>query len=161
MRTVRLIAILAVVTAVSVIAGDSRTVDQAKQHKTLAALCSISAAIELYSQDNGYYPRASSVTTLEREIVPFYAAAVPQRDGWGNTFEIDSLPTAYTIASCGKGATGGCTSALIGRSGKVGGEFTDPTFDIIISDGEFAAWPKDLLDAHVDSRGRCRVSDSY
>jgi type II secretory pathway pseudopilin PulG len=162
MRTRNAITILAVLTVVAAIAGDPKNDDQAKQHETLTALCSISEAIERYSQDGGHYPAAHSLSVLEQQVVPRYARSLPARDGWGNAFEIDSHPTAYTIASCGKGQIGECTSALIGhRGGEVGGEFTDPTYDTILSNGKFIAWPKGLLEAHVDRRGRCMRADGY
>ena len=152
---------LAVLTVVAAIAGDPKNDDQPKQHETLTALCSISAAIERYSRDDGHYPTSSSLSALEREVVPRYATSLPRRDGWGNAFEIDSEPTTYTIASCGKGHIGGCVSALMGHEGKFGGEFTDPTYDIILSNGKFIAWPKGLLEAHVDSGGRCKRANDY
>jgi len=161
MRTSNAITILAVLSVVAAIAGDPKNDDQARQHETLTALCSISAAIERYSQDDGHYPTSHSLSALGRKVVPRYATSLPTRDGWGNAFEIDSHSTAYTIASCGKGHIGECTSALIGHEGKFGGEFTDPKNDTILSNGKFIAWPKGLLEAHVDSRGRCKQADGY
>ncbi len=155
MRVLALIVVLVGLVGLSGVASDLEMIDQTKQHETMAALCSISAAIELYSVDHSHYPRAGTVAKLEPHLVPLYTRAIPARDGWGTTFEIDSVTTSYTIGSCGKGVVGRCSLVIAG----VGGEFTDPTFDIIVTDGELVTWPKGMRDAHVDERGRCKISD--
>jgi hypothetical protein len=51
---------------------------------------------------------------------------------------VQSVPGLYTLASCGKGATGGCTPACTGSCGKTS-SFSD---DIIFSNGSFVQWPE-------------------
>lgn len=111
-----------------------------EQKVTMASLRAISTAIEEYSIDNGFYPRAGSIAKLEPLVVPRYTDELPQLDGWGGEFEIDCIPTIYTVASCGKGHTGVCNSAVLGCGGK-------PclfllTDDIILVNGSFVQWPE-------------------
>jgi len=136
MRKPGLIVVLVVSVALAV--GAAELDDEAKQFETMAALCAIGAAIEEYSIDNDRYPKAASLTALEPHVVPLYTHELARVDGWGNMFSIDSNPTRYTIASCGKGATGGCTPAMMRGMA----EFSDPRYDIIFANGRFATWPK-------------------
>ena len=138
-----LIELLIVVAIIGIIAAIAipnllNAIDRGKQKRTMADLRSMGTAIEEYSIDNNFYPQATSVAALSAQVTPSYIRALPAGDGWGNAFEVDSIATLYTLASCGKGATGGCTSACTGSCGKTG-NFSD---DIIFSHGQFVQWPK-------------------
>ena len=63
------------------------------------------------------------------------------KDGWGNDFFISSIPGEYTLASCGKGATG-CTSISVTAGGGSGGRTGTFSDDIVFSNGAFVQWPE-------------------
>jgi hypothetical protein len=121
------------------IAGGSESEEQ-RQRATLSDLCSMATAIERFAVDHGEFPAAGTIDALDKPLVPRYLDRLPRQDGWGNEFSVDVEPTQYTIASCGKGAAGGCTPALTGN----GGATTDPQDDIILANHVYLQWPKGL-----------------
>ncbi len=138
-----LIELLIVVAVIGIIAAIAipnllNAIDRGKQKRTMADLRNMGTAIEEYSVDNGYYPAAATLAALSDQVTPSYVRALPTGDGWSNTFEVDSVAGLYTVASCGRGATGVCTSACTGSCGETG-NFTD---DIILSNGRFVQWPE-------------------
>jgi general secretion pathway protein G len=137
-----LIELLIVVAVIGIIAAIAipnllNAIDRGKQKRTMADLRSMGTAIEEYSVDNGFYPVAASLTVLSDQVAPSYIGVLPTVDGWGNAFEVDSAADVYTLASCGKGAVGGCASACAGSCGETS-NFSD---DIIFSNGGFVQWP--------------------
>ena len=138
-----LIELLIVVAIIGIIAAIAipnllNAIDRGKQKRTMADLRSMGTSIEEYSIDNNFYPSASSMAALEAEVTPSYIRALPQNDGWGLAFSIDSAPGLYTVASCGKGETATCTPVCTGSCGPTG-TFAD---DIIFSNGSFVQWPE-------------------
>ena len=139
-----LIELLIVVAIIGIIAAIAipnllNAIDRGKQKRTMADLRSMGTAIEEYSIDNNFYPSAASLSALSDQVTPSYIRALPTGDGWGNAFEVDSASGLYTLASCGKGATGACTSVCtVTACGKTG-TFAD---DIIFSNGSFVQWPE-------------------
>jgi type II secretion system protein G len=138
-----LIELLIVVAIIGIIAAIAipnllNAIDRGKQKRTMADLRSIGTAIEEYSIDNNFYPSATSITALGNQVTPSYIRAIPPNDGWGGAFSVASVPGLYTLASCGKGATGACTPACTGSCGKTT-SFAD---DIIFSAGSFVQWPE-------------------
>jgi len=139
-----LIELLIVVAIIGIIAAIAipnllNAIDRGKQKRTMADLRSMGTAIEEYSIDNNFYPVAVSLSALSDQVTPSYIRALPANDGWGNAFEVDSASGLYTLASCGKGATGACTSVCtVTACGKTG-TFAD---DIIFSNGSFVQWPE-------------------
>ena len=95
-------------------------------------------AIEEYSIDNNFYPKASTLSELEAHVTPAYMRKLPERDGWGMEFFIDSDPGSYTLGSCGKGETS-CGSLMLKGFGGKTSNFTD---DVIFSNGSFVQWPE-------------------
>ena len=138
-----LIELLIVVAIIGIIAAIAipnllNAIDRGKQKRTMADLRSMGTAIEQYAIDSNFYPVASTIAALEAQVSPSYIRKLPATDGWGNAFEVDSNTGLYTLASCGKGQTGGCNSACTGSCGKTQ-SFSD---DIIFSVGSFVQWPE-------------------
>lgn len=123
-----------------------------RQAETAASLCRIGAAIEEFSIDHDEYPQLSTMRELIEKVVPRYVDGLPEADTWGNEISIDSRPTAYTIASCGKEAAAACTPAI----SNAGGESADPRADIILSNGVFLQWPAGLFTELDGGRPSCR-----
>jgi type II secretion system protein G len=137
---IELLVVLAVIAIISTIAIPNllNAIDRSKQTRTMADLRSIGTAIEQYSVENSFYPVVSTLAALSDQVTPAYIREVPSTDGWGNSFSIDSSTAVYTVASCGKGATGGCTPVCTGSCG-TSQNYTD---DIIYSVGAFVQWPE-------------------
>lgn len=111
--------------------------DRKKQRGTMADLRSIGTAIEEYSIDNNFYPRASSIEELEQFVSPTYIRGLPREDGWNTEFYVNATRGEYVIGSCGKGATS-CYSLDVTGFGKTN-RFSD---DIVFSNGAFVQWPE-------------------
>ena len=82
--------------------------------------------------------QAGDVSELETHVSPSYMRKLPERDGWGLDLFVDSEPTLYTLASCGKGETN-CTSLSVQTGGGKTSLFSD---DIVFSGGSFVQWPE-------------------
>jgi hypothetical protein len=108
----------------------------------MADLRSMGTAIEEYSIDNNFYPVASDVSELETHVTPSYMRKLPERDGWGLDFYVDSTAGEYTLASCGKGETS-CTTLDVQTGGGKTSNFSD---DIVFSGGSFVQWPEGKQD---------------
>ncbi|HEX4826011.1 MAG TPA: type II secretion system protein GspG [Candidatus Polarisedimenticolaceae bacterium] len=107
-------------------------VDREKQKRTMAAMRSIGAAMEAYSVDNNVYPVAASILSLRPLLEPRYINPLPMTDGWGWSFSISSVPSAYTLLSLGKDGT--IISCAPART-------TDFRDDICMVNGGFTRYP--------------------
>jgi type II secretion system protein G len=141
-----LIELLIVVAIIGIIAAIAipnllNAIDRGKQKRTMADLRSMGTAIEEYSIDNNFYPDASDVAALEDQVSPSYIRKLPEVDGWGLAFEVDSTPQTYTLGSCGKGETGTC-AVNVTAGGGAGGKTTSFSDDIVFSNGSFVQWPE-------------------
>jgi len=144
-----LIELLIVVAIIGIIAAIAipnllNAIDRGKQKRTMADLRSMGTAIEEYSIDNNFYPVATDVAELETSVTPSYIRKLPERDGWGTDFAVQSDPTEYTVGSCGKGATT-CDGGSLTLNG-TGGKTTQFGDDIIFSNGSFVQWPEGKQD---------------
>ena len=155
MKRAIIVACVAVAGALLVVAGsrdaEPAQDDHQREVETVAALCRIGVALEEYSIDHDRYPQASSLEALVAAVVPRYAERLPEVDGWGNAFSVDSTPQQYTLASCGKGIAGDCTPAISGR----GGESADPRTDTVFSNGVFLQWPGGVFGEFEGDRPGC------
>ena len=143
-----LIELLIVVAIIGIIAAIAipnllNAIDRGKQKRTMADLRSMGTAIEEYSIDNNFYPIAATLAALSDQVTPSYIRALPAGDGWGQDFEVDSVKTLYTLASCGKGSVGVCASACAAAGCGKTQLFAD---DIIFSVGSFVQWPEGKQD---------------
>ena len=133
-----LIELLIVVAIIGIIAAIAipnllNAIDRGKQKRTMADMRSVGTAIESYSIDANYYPTAADVAALETVVVPLYIKVVPDTDGWGTAFDVDSTQTAYTLISFGKGgAQDDCTP----------GSTQQFTEDICFTGGQFVKYPE-------------------
>ena len=107
-------------------------INRGKQKRTMADMRSVATAMEAYSVDNTSFPVASSATALATTIVPYYMDSLPQRDGWGRAFSVDSVSLAYTIWS------GGSDGGALNFSGGPTADFTE---SIVFANGSFSQWP--------------------
>ena len=138
-----LIELLIVVAIIGIIAAIAipnllNAIDRGKQKRTMADLRSVGTAIEEYSIDNNFYPVATDIAALEAHVTPSYMRKLPERDGWGGAFHVDSGSGEYTLASCGKGETD-CSSLVVQSGGGSTNLFSD---DIVFSNGSFVQWPE-------------------
>jgi type II secretion system protein G len=141
-----LIELLIVVAIIGIIAAIAipnllNAIDRGKQKRTMADLRSMGTAIEEYSIDNNFYPAAATVALLEDEVSPSYMRKLPERDGWGMDISVNSISGAYTLGSCGKGATtcGSTSLVMLTTDGGKTNSFAD---SIIFSNGSFVQWPE-------------------
>ena len=136
---IELLIVVAVIGIIAAIAVPSllNAIDRGKQKRTMADMRSMGTAIAAYSIDAGFFPRTDTVAEMQAQITPLYIRTIPVTDGWEQGWEITSYPTQYTLASCGKGETGACTS--VRESNPATTQFIH---DIIMNDGVFTQWPK-------------------
>ena len=126
------VAIIGVIAAVA-IPNLLNAINRGKQKRTMADIRAIATAVESYNVDNTAYPVAADVSALTGSIQPVYLDPVPDLDGWGNSFAIQSQAERYTIGS--GGADGGSLNW-------VGGPTSSFNDAIIFSNGVFAQWPE-------------------
>ena len=110
---------------------------RAKQKRTLADMESIAVSIKSYAIDHNRYPDAESLQDLEVELVPTYVPELPQTDGWGREFVIQSDAAGYMIQSAGGDGTF--------ESDPPGGATSQVDADIILASGSFVQWPDGLV----------------
>jgi general secretion pathway protein G len=133
-----LIELLIVVAIIGIIAAIAipnllNAIDRGKQKRTMADMRSIGTAIESYAVDFSHYPEGD-LSAVGPELVPVYIKAMPQLDGWRNSFEVTcDADVGYTIESFGKGGA---------DDADVGGQTQDFPEDIIFVDGQFVQWPE-------------------
>jgi type II secretion system protein G len=134
-----LIELLIVVAIIGIIAAIAipnllNAIDRGKQKRTMADMRSIGTAIESYSIDFSHYPQASDLATLASVLEPVYIKKLPQTDGWGNLFDVNSVfNVGYTVESFAKAGA---------DDGDSGGQTTLFTDDIVFVDGQFTQWPE-------------------
>ena len=106
-----LIELLIVVAIIGIIAAIAipnllNAIDRGKQKRTMADLRSIGTAVESYAVDSNVYPVATTANALSLVVEPIYIKSMPEEDGWGYTFQVNSAAVEYTLYSFGKDGTG-------------------------------------------------------
>jgi type II secretion system protein G len=143
------VAIIGIIVAIA-IPNLLNAIQRAKQRRTMGDMRTSATAIEAYAVDMNRYPPSaayslpSGITTFTHTmgvmsfyVSPTYIKAVPLSDGWNSWFlyEIDTVGSAYAIASYGKdGVATGATAPA--------GPTTDFNQDIVYSNGSFLQWPE-------------------
>ncbi len=108
-------------------------IDRGKQKRSMADVRSIGTAVEEFSIDNDRYPTAANFEELEPQIEGKYLRQVPNLDGWGNPFLLESEERSYTLISTGKnGVVDGCEEGKTMRFDA----------DICFRNGKFTQWPE-------------------
>lgn len=133
-----LIELLIVVAIIGIIAAIAipnllNAIDRGKQKRTMADLRSMGTAVESYAVDANVYPVASTAATLATVVEPIYIKNMPEEDGWGGTFQVDSSTVTYTLYSFGKDGTGTDCANLLTTT------FID---QICFIDGQFVRYPE-------------------
>ncbi len=133
-----LIELLIVVAIIGIIAAIAipnllNAIDRGKQKRTMADLRSIGTAVESYAVDSNLYPVATTAAALAAVVEPIYIKNMPEEDGWGNTFQVASATTTYTLYSFGKDGSGTTCTAGVTTT------FND---QICFIDGQFVRYPE-------------------
>ena len=140
------IAIIGILAAIA-IPNLLTAMQRAKQHRTIADMRTISAALEGYAQSNNKrYPDAISIDQLAQQLSNTYVRGpLPTKDGWGNVFRYDCWNSAgsgscnsYVIASAGKDAKFESDDP---RKYSGRGATTSFDDDIVLVSGDFIQYP--------------------
>jgi general secretion pathway protein G len=127
------VAILAIMVAIA-IPNLLTAIQRSRQSRTVADIRLISEGVELYQNDNSYYPVISEGTASQlTEHLKLYIRSFNPSDGWGEPVIYDSDGSHYTIISNG------------------GNRIPDPPYlfgptsafdaDIVFAGGSFLQWP--------------------
>jgi len=146
-----LIELLIVVAIIGILAAIAipnllTAMQRSKQKRTMADMRSIATAWEARATDTNTYTAAGvtvggvsfidptqDISGLRPMLMPTYIKNCPQKDGWGNSFEVGSNATQYSIESKGKDGTDGADSVTI---------TTKFDCDIVFADGTFVVYPE-------------------
>ena len=120
--------------AVLVVPGVFPSSERGRQHRTLADMRAIAAAIESFAADHDDYLDAEDIGELRRALEPDYLRSFPSKDAWGHSFLFERFEDGgYRIRSYGKDGL---------PDDGFGGATETPDADIILEDGEFVQWPE-------------------
>lgn len=129
------VCILGIISAIA-IPNLLNAIDRSKQKSTMGEMRSIATAIESYAIDITTFPTATTMAALITAIDPMFIRDLPDEDGWGYPFVVDSNGTAYTLGSQGKDGAGGLSTCSAAPK-------CDALNDaIIFSNGQFVQWPE-------------------
>ncbi len=143
-----LIELLIVVAIIGIIAAIAipnllNAINRGRQKRSMADMRAIATALEAYSVDFNFYPKAAIsgalTTQLDIYLTPTFIKRLPTNDGWNQPFVMmnSSVGTSYTIYSTAKGGTGTIANTPAGAT-------TDFANAIIFSNGQFASWPEGM-----------------
>jgi len=143
-RGFTLIELLIVVAIIGMLAAIAipylfRSLNRARQKRSMADMRTLAAAIEQYGLDMTFYPLVTDIDHLALVLEPTYLRKIPRNDGWNRPFlyQVDlDAGKDYTLASLGMDGVRG--TWVIGR------RTTRYDDDIVISDGQFVQWPEGM-----------------
>jgi prepilin-type N-terminal cleavage/methylation domain-containing protein len=139
---IELLIVVAIIGIIAAIAIPNLLValQKGRQKSTIGDLKSTGTAIESYSTDWAFAPKASFADLLSASYFsPFYIRVLPQQDSWGTIFEYTYEDDLYTIRSWGRDKiqTAPPTPALYDVT-----KLIDFNNDIFFSNGQFTVGPR-------------------
>ena len=111
-----------------------RSLQSARQKRTMASMRGLSQAIEAYQLDWGFFPDRGSVpiSALSGDLA-MYMRPFDPNDGWNRVFWYDSGGDSYTLSSFGSDGVQDSSRPL--------GPTTTFDADILFASGMFVQWP--------------------
>ncbi|MEE4272429.1 MAG: prepilin-type N-terminal cleavage/methylation domain-containing protein [Thermoanaerobaculales bacterium] len=146
-----LIELLIVVAIIGIIAAIAipnllNAINRSRQKRTMADMRTIGTAAEAYAVDWSFYPNTGNTaepidTTWNAIISPIYVKKTPNRDGWRESFRVQSESRFYSVGSSARDKlweSGGNLDAV----SYVRDPTADMDCDIIYSQGTFISYPE-------------------
>lgn len=139
-RGYTLIELLVVVTIIGILAAMVipnllNALHRSRQKRTMADMRGISEAVEMYHQDQSFFPIRDTVpASALSDDLRIYVQQFNGSDGWNNAFLYESDGENYTLVSHGSDGTPDGSWAP--------GETAYFRCDIVFSGGAFFQWPE-------------------
>ncbi|HKQ63250.1 MAG TPA: hypothetical protein VJS92_18320 [Candidatus Polarisedimenticolaceae bacterium] len=111
-------------------------VSRGHARRAMDQLREMANALETIRTREGQYPAVRDVPTLNER----YGLQLPSRDPWGQTYELASGESGYTLISYGNCGVRDTAGATLHPSGPTG----EPSADIVLEDGRFVSFPEGM-----------------
>ena len=109
-----------------------KTVDEARERRTLADIRTIATAVEARATDENRYPPSSTMEQFAQLLEPKYVRSLPRKDAWGNEFRFIGAADGRHYRIISAGPDGKIDSGNVTTSG-----FASANDDILFQDGQF------------------------